>query len=86
MNLAPDTQDVFSYQPTDFSKIKVGLKTLDDAILELGDYSRLDKRLGNKDTVMKAMYDCDYETFKMSKRKKFKYYFENLYKIIKRYI
>ena len=64
MNLAPDTQDVFSYQPTDFSKIKVGLKTLDDAILELGDYSRLDNRLGNKDTVMKAMYDCDYETMK----------------------
>lgn len=64
MNLAQDTQDIMSYQPTDFSKIKVGLKTLDDAILELGDYSRLDKRLGTKDTVMKAMYDCDYETMK----------------------
>ena len=64
MGLQPDTQDIFSYQPTDFSKIKVGLKTLDDAILELGDYSRLDKRFGSKDAVMQAIYNCEYDTMK----------------------
>ena len=49
---------------TDFSKIKVGLKTLDDAILELGDYKKLDTRYGSKDSVMRAIYECDYATMK----------------------
>jgi hypothetical protein len=32
-----DTQSLNSFETTDFSKIKVGAKTLDDAILTLGD-------------------------------------------------
>lgn len=64
MYMAPDTTNVFPIQNTDFSKIKVGLKTLDDAVLELGDYKRLDTRYGNKDAVMRAIYECDYATMK----------------------
>ena len=32
------------YKPTDFSKIKVGVKTLEDAVLTLGSLTRIDKR------------------------------------------
>ena len=64
MYMAPDTTNVFPIQNTDFSKIKVGLKTLDDAVLELGDYKRLDTRYGSKDAVMRAIYECDYATMK----------------------
>ena len=64
MYMAPDTTNVFPIQNTDFSKIKVGLKTLDDAILELGDYKRLDTRYGSKEAVMRAIYECDYATMK----------------------
>ena len=64
MYATPDTTNVFPMQNTDFSKIKVGLKTLDDAILELGDYKKLDTRYGSKDSVMRAIYECDYATMK----------------------
>ena len=51
-----DIQEVFggkefAYTPTDFAKIKVGVKTLDDAILTLGDLKRIDSRLANKTEV-----------------------------------
>ena len=64
MYMTPDTTNVFPMQNTDFSKIKVGLKTLDDAVLELGDYKKLDTRYGSKDAVMRAIYECDYATMK----------------------
>ena len=38
--------DVFV--PVDFSKIKVGLKTLNDAVLDLNAYKKLNNRLGDK--------------------------------------
>ncbi len=36
------------YTPTDFSKIRVGLKTLEDAVLTLGDYKHIHPSIGNK--------------------------------------
>ena len=41
-----DTPDIYanSYNTVDFSKIKVGLKTLDDAIVDLGDYKKIHSR------------------------------------------
>ena len=59
MNLAKDTNDI--YQPTDFSKIKVGLKTLDDAIVSYGTYAKTNARLGSKTTVLEvtSMFDVD---------------------------
>ena len=56
-----DTQNLSSFETTDFSKIKVGAKTLDDAILTLGDLKKVDNRLANKDNVLKAINSCDYE-------------------------
>ena len=49
-----------SFVPIDFSKIKVGAKTLEDAILDLGNYQKIDKRLTKKETILKALYDNDY--------------------------
>ncbi len=43
------------YRPVDFSKIKVGVKTLEDAVLTLGSLHRIDKRLADKDTVLRAI-------------------------------
>ena len=40
-----DTQTTNPYEAVDFSKIKVGVKTLEDAVVDLGDLKRIDKRL-----------------------------------------
>ena len=37
----------------DFSKIKVGLKTLDDAIVDLSNYKKLNPRLGDKAEILR---------------------------------
>ena len=50
-----------SFVPVDFSKIKVGTKTLEDAILNLGNYRRADTRFVNRDSIFKAMLNRDYE-------------------------
>lgn len=62
MSLASDTKETVSpFEPVDFSKIRIGVKTLEDAVLNLGDYGRIDKRLSNKEWVLKAIHNCDYE-------------------------
>ena len=55
MSLANDTND--RYQPIEFSKIRVGLKTLDDAIVSYGTFQKTNARLGTKANVLKAMND-----------------------------
>lgn len=34
--------------PLDFSKIRIGTKTIEDAVLNLGEYKRINPRLGDK--------------------------------------
>jgi hypothetical protein len=59
--LASDTRATQSpFENVDFSKIKVGAKTLDDAIYTLGDLKRIDKTLADKKEILRAMYTCDY--------------------------
>ena len=43
----------------DFNKIKIGAKNLDDAILKLGDLKKVNPRLANKETVLKAIDNYD---------------------------
>ena len=50
------------YIPTDFSKIRVGSKNLEDAILSLGDFKRVNPKLGDKKTVLKAISSGDIRT------------------------
>ena len=49
------------YIPKDFSKIKVGLKTLEDAIVSYGDYQKINSRLGSKENVLRAIMNGDIE-------------------------
>ena len=57
MDFATDTNE--RYIPQDFSKIKVGAKTLEDAIVSYGDYQKTNLRLGNKQNVLKAIMNGD---------------------------
>ena len=61
-----------SFVPVDFSKIKVGAKTLEDAILDLGNYQKVDKRLARREAILKSLYDNDYAEM----REISKFYFE----------
>lgn len=62
MATANDTRtSTSSFENIDFSKIRVGAKTLEDAILDLGNYKKIDSRMGNKEYVLRAINQCDYE-------------------------
>jgi len=49
---------------TDYSKIKVGLKTLQDATLDLGLLKLPDRMNINKNTIIKALSDRDLPTLR----------------------
>lgn len=48
----------------DFSKIKVGAKTLNDAILKLGELKKVNPRLADKPTVLRAIHEGDLKTMR----------------------
>ena len=67
MVLAQDASDIYvpkSAVNTDFSKIKVGIKTLEDAVYDLGDYKKINPRLASKDNVLKAIASGDINAMK----------------------
>ena len=47
-----------NYVPTDFAKIRIGVKTVSDAILKLGDFRRINPLLANKEEVLRAIHFC----------------------------
>lgn len=53
-----------SFAPVDYSKIKIGAKTLDDAILKLGDFKKANPRLADKNTVLRAIDEYDLKTMR----------------------
>ena len=55
MDLARDTNE--RYEPTDFSKMKIGIQTLQDAIISFGDIAKANPTLGTKSVVLKAIND-----------------------------
>ena len=59
----PD-EHILHQGPVDFNKIKVGAKTLDDAVINLGTYIKIDKRYGDKKEVLRAIYENDYEAMR----------------------
>lgn len=48
----------------DFSKMKVGLRTIGDAIIDVGTYKRINRDYGNKEYVLNAIYKQDYNTLR----------------------
>lgn len=64
MDRVNTTEDLSLSSPNpsvDFSKIKVGLKTLDDAVLDLGNYKKMNPRFGDKKEVLRAIHSGDLE-------------------------
>ena len=43
----------------DFSKVKIGVKTVEDAIYNLGDLKKVNPRLGDKKEVLRAINNGD---------------------------
>ena len=50
-----------SYIPVDFTKIRVGVKTVSDAIFKLGDLRKINPQLADKDQVLRAIHYYDLE-------------------------
>jgi hypothetical protein len=48
----------------DYAKMRVGLKTLDDANLDLNYFKKLDHNRGDKAAVLKALANHDYNSLK----------------------
>ena len=82
MTLTEDAKDF--YTPTDFSKIRVGVKKLDDAVLSLGSYKTLNPRLGDRKEVLRAIYTGDIP--KMREISNFFYKTSGIYSRLCRYM
>ena len=60
--MASDTRTTdHNYDNIDFSRIKVGAKTLDDAILDLGSLKKVNASMADKNYVLRAIDQSDYE-------------------------
>ena len=70
----------------EFKKIKVGIKKLDDATLELGTFNKFTPRLpwGDKGAIYKALMENDYKTLRAFSR--FFYKTNGIYKKLCEYI
>lgn len=60
-----DTQDVNNetYAP-DFSKIRTGAGTLEDALIDVSNLKKINSRLADKKEVLRAIDNCDYATLR----------------------
>ena len=82
--LSEDTHNLSPFEATDFSRIKIGAQTLDDAILELGDYKKVDKRIANRIEVLRAIHNGDFN--QMRKISNFFYQTSGIYSRLCRYM
>jgi hypothetical protein len=66
MRSIEDTTDVYTPQnvPADFSKIKVGVKSLNDAVYKVGYLKKINPRLADKEVVFRAIHMGDLKTMK----------------------
>lgn len=72
------------YIPVDFSKIRVGVKTLSDAILKLGDLHRINPQLADKKQVLMAIHNYDLD--KMRDISNYFYKISGIYQRLCRYM
>ena len=52
------------YHTIDYSKMKIGLRTVDDCVVNLGSYRKINKNYGDKTFVLNAIYQHDYDTLR----------------------
>ena len=77
-------QDMGSYVPVDFSKIRVGVKTISDAVFRLGDLRKINPELATKEEVLKAIHYGNLE--KMRNISNFFYKTSGIYQRLCRYM
>lgn len=56
----PRQPEIENSAPFDFAQLRVGLKTLDDAILDLGSLKKTNRNYGDKNAVLRALAQKDY--------------------------
>lgn len=60
----------YTYSPTveqeqvDFSKMQIGMRKVDDVLINLGTYKKVNQNYGNKQFVLNAIYRHDYVTLR----------------------
>jgi hypothetical protein len=85
MRLATDnTPTSEEYAPIDFSKVKVGIKTLTDAVIDVNPYKRINESMGDKEQVLNAIYRGD--ASKMRQISDFFYKTSGIYSRLCRYM
>ena len=72
------------YIPTNFNKIRVGIKTLDDATINIGSYKKVNPKYGEKTNVLQAIDRGDLE--KMRQISQFFYKTSGIYSRLCRYM
>lgn len=66
-SMARSREEIDKYQPDipiDYSNINIGTRTLEDAVLRLGDLKRVDPRLADKQNVLRAIQQNDLATMR----------------------
>lgn len=64
--MRPESDDIYgaNYKTIDFSKIRVGIKNLEDAVIDVGELKKINPRLADKTTVLNAIDNFDLETMR----------------------
>lgn len=60
----PEIESPTYAEPLDFAKLRVGLQSLDDAILDLGALKKANRSYGDKAAVLRALSQKDYATLR----------------------
>ena len=74
----------YEHLPIDYKKTRVGVQTLDDAVLKFGDLRKANPQLGDKEFVLRAINNYDLKT--MRKISMFFYRISGIYNRILRYL
>ena len=72
------------YVSTDFSKIRVGIKTVSDAIFKLGDFQKVNPSLAKREQVLRAIHYGNFE--KMRNISNYFYKVSGIYQRLCRYL
>ena len=59
-----EDEEILGYDTVDYSKMRVGLRTVDDALINLGIYKKINRNYGDKKFVLNAIYKHDYKTLR----------------------
>ena len=68
-----DITNTNPFEEVDFSKMRVGLRTINDALVNLGSFKKINRSYGDKSFVLNAIYRHDYATM----REISKYFYES---------